>query len=232
MIIYLFLIALLQPMSLKAYKGAGAQAGQAAAQIFQETARTTLPIVALTSENLGINAAQITSVTIREALPQLIAISEKLGLNSVQIIDNTARTVAPLLATASIDFGSKFGYDTVLLIGNGISKAGSAIASGATQAATVLQSGVTTIIASPATPYIVVGVGVVGTGFIAYKVYYYYNSETGQKIAIAKEKIELCKIQTEAEAAEANLYNARMKTIDAKQALVQKLAATTVAAAA
>lgn len=210
MIMYLFLIMLLQPASLKSYQGIGAQT--------------------------GVECMKIVQTTVTKSFPQIVAASENIGQKSAQIISTTAKDSLPQLATASANLGLNFGLGTLIFLSDKIAQAGSTISSGATTVAIAAKTGAITVITSPITPYVAVGVGVAGTGYVVYKVYYHYNSETGQKIAVATEEIAVYNKQAEAEEAKARFYSAhsnackaQIGAIEAKQALIQKLAATAAA---
>jgi len=80
------------------------------------------------------------------------------------------------------------------------------------------------IVASPATPYILVGVGVVVVGYGGYKVYRYYNPTTGDIIEKNIEIAQLDESKARALKAKAELYNATVLEATAKRMMEQNMA--------
>lgn len=226
MIIIILLVVLLKPIYLEA--GAGADFAKNSAITIDGTARATAPLLVKASTGFAKDTAEIMSKAIADTVPQLVNASENFGKSSAQIFEKTV----PLLTTASKDLGKNFGKNiglgALMFLSDKVACAGSAIAITAKTSAI-------TIISAPATPYIVGGI-VIGYG--GYKLYYYYNPTTEQKTALAQKKAALYKHQTQAAQAKIAFHNAQITANNAqqnahaaKQALVKKLAASTVASA-
>lgn len=214
---YFLSIFLFQCTCILSYKGAGHNVGRASTEIMQE----------------------ITNNVIISALPKVHAISADVAINSAQMISATIKDVTPQLVAASANFGQNFGLNiglgTLMFLSDKIAQAGSSISSGATTVVSAAKIGATVVVTSPITPYVVGGV-VVGYG--GYKLYYYYNPTTEQKILITEKEAELYQKQAAAQQAKIAFHtakidadNAKKRAQEAKQTLAQKLAVTAAAAA-
>jgi len=125
------------------------------------------------------------------------------GLNAIKELENLARNgrlenigknvgqavvkeivASRCLENAGLNTGKNFGLRTITAVGG-------AITAGSGKALALGKAAGTAIVASSATPYILVGVGVAVVGFGVYKVYRYYNPTTGK---IIEKNIEIARL--------------------------------------
>ncbi len=202
-------IAFFQPMSMEAFFK---EETKMIVQGLNGLADKNAPLLEDIAKKVGSEAGKDLVV----ATTKLIVVTEKLN--------ETTKAALPVIATASAEFGKQFGVDALLLIGDGVGKCTTAITVGAAKVGAAVKTGATIVIASPATPYIVVAVGVAGSGYVVYRVYYYYNPTTGEKILVAEQKAQLYKAKTEVNKAKIELYNSKVEVTEAKMSMMAKVA--------
>ncbi len=202
----LFLAILIYTVDVTAFDAMGVKASKVLLDGGSAIADKNIPIILKASQEVGVEVG-------------------KMLLKTSQNLDGTVKTVLPVIDKASADLGKNFALGTVLFLGEKAGEAGAAISAAAAKVAAAVKTGTTIVIASPATPYIVVGVSVAGGGYIVYKVYRSYNPTTGEQIIKAEEKAQLYKAKTSVKKAKTEYYGAKVEEAEAKKEMMAKMAA-------
>ncbi len=151
------------------------------------------------------------------------------GFEAACKLKEAAEIVAPQLATASSEFGKEFGVGAVTVITTVMSDGGASVTAAAAKLAAFLKAAGATIIAAPATPYIVAGVICVGSAYGAYKAYCYFNPSTGEKILMTEEKAQLYVSKAQLAKAKTEYYKAKAQAAEEKKVMICVLAAAAAA---
>ncbi|MCX5922230.1 MAG: hypothetical protein NTX86_02790 [Candidatus Dependentiae bacterium] len=108
---------------------------------------------------------------------------------SVEKANEVLTTHLPATNELSSNFGSRFGYETVALIGSGLAATGAKVKAACITVGGTAKAGALYVAAAPATPYIVGGVvGTLGT-YGTYKAYKYISQKPTSEQEIAAEKM-------------------------------------------
>lgn len=151
--------------------------------------------------------------------------AEKLLAEAAKTVAPSMQKTAEALPHLGSEFGSQFGLATTQAIGNGITAAAAAAKSAAVATGTTVKSTAIAVASAPATPYILIGAGVIVVSYGGYKVYRHYHPTQEQIAAALKVQAEIAKHQ--ADIAKFKAEAARSQADEAKyQASIIKVRAT------
>lgn len=144
----------------------------------------------------------------------VVAIAEGAGVEFANEMAPAFEKAAAELSKAGIEFGSKFGLETTQAVGTGIVVAGSSLKSAAIVAGCSIKSAALAVAAAPATPYILIGAGVIVVSYGGYKVYRIYNPTQEQIAHAAKLQADIARFK-----ADTAQYHAKIAKSQATEAV-------------
>lgn len=192
-----------------------------------------IKILAPAMEEAAKKVAGDAAATLAPALQGSAQSIAQLGVKPAKIIATALKDVQPVIMDVSsnlkvvgADFGKNFGLSTTQAIGNGIASAataaksaavatGASIKSAAAATAATAKSTAIAVASAPATPYILIGAGVIVIGYGGYKVYRHYHPTQEQIAAAMKAQAQIA--QSQADIVKAQLVAAEFKKKLAKQ---------------
>lgn len=184
--------------------------GEAAKKVASEAATTLAPALQGSAQaiaKIGVRPAEIVASMAKDAQPMIMYVSDK-------------------LPTVGAEFGRDFGATAIHAIGNGITTTatavqsaaiatGASIKSAAVATAATAKSTAIAVAAAPATPYVLIGAGVIVVSYGGYKVYRHYHP-TQEQIAAA------LKVQAEIEKHKVDIVKSQLIAAEFKKALAKK----------
>ena len=182
---------------------------QAASQASLNAGMKSAQILAPAVEEAAKKVASDAAATLAPALQGSAQSLAQLGVKPAEIIATMVKENQTVLLQASknfeiaaVDFGKNVGLATTQAIGNGITAAaaatksaavatGASIKSAALATAATAKSTAIAVAAAPATPYILIGAGVIVVSYGGYKVYRHYHPTQAQIAAALKMQAEI-----------------------------------------